>query len=484
MLERAMNLLSGTLSLIVAKAVFVLSGYALYSALSRFLSPSEFGVFLVVNGVVAVLNAVFITGTVQAVSRLVASGEDGASVIRGAMRLQWRLAGSAVATYVASAGVLAWLLNDPSLTALIRVSAVIPLAYAFYAVFVGYLNGRKQFGRQASLDIAFSFIKPALIVGAAMLGFGAAGAVGGFALASLVIVTAAAVVVRPRDFGKTSFGLFEIFRFQVGVMAYVGVSNLLMQSDLMMVKALSPIESANAEVAMYGAAVKLAQVPYSLLVALNFVVFPLFARAVSERNTGLAADYVGSGIHACLALVAGPVAVLAALGPDLTEFVFGGPYRSAGSPLAVLVLGYAALSVLSLILTMVNSAGRPYLSLGMVVATLALQVALNSVLIPGEGIMGAATGTSLALSAGCVTAVAYTRRQYGAAIPWRSLAGVMLSAALVYWMGQQVIVREFGPVVGAAALGMCYLLMLGATGAVTTGDLARLRERRGPGLKA
>jgi O-antigen/teichoic acid export membrane protein len=465
--------LAGGGALVGAKIVFVLTGYAIYAGLSRLLTPEEFGTYLVVNSTVAVLNAVFVTGTIQAVSRFVSqqTGTAGGT-LRAALRLQLAVAGSITAVYFAAAPLLARIFNDPGLTIYLRVSAAIPLAYAFYAAIIGYLNGRRQFPYQAGFDVAFSFLKVALVIALPALGYGAFGAVVGFAVAAVTIfvlswVTVGINAVRSPGTGASSS---ELFRFEATVMGHVALTNLLMQVDLLMVKALSPIDGASAAAGMYGAAAKLAQIPHSVLVALNFLIFPYIARSTAASAPSDTAYYIRQALRVGTALVVGPAVILASVSVQSVHFVFGTAYTSAAQVLAILAWGYVAFSLFTMTATIINSVGRPAISLAVAAATLAVQVALASTWIPSHGIMGAALASSIAYGTGLAGATIYLVVQFGFIVPWATVVRALVAVGLVAALAQTMIGSFPLPIAGTV-LGLLYLGTLVALREWTVGDV-------------
>ncbi|MCH7787740.1 MAG: oligosaccharide flippase family protein, partial [Chloroflexi bacterium] len=120
-----------------------------------------YGDFGLVNGAVGILNMVLIDGTRYTVSKFVSEdGANAASVRRAALVLQSLVGGLLVGAYVLLAPTIAQFFHRPELVQAFRVSALIPLCYTFYAVFRGYLNGLRSFGREALLDVTFSTLKP------------------------------------------------------------------------------------------------------------------------------------------------------------------------------------------------------------------------------------------------------------------------------------------------------------------------------------
>ena len=77
--------------------------------------------------------------------------------------------------------------GHPHLSRAYLYGGLICCAYAFYAVHIGMLNGRKEFRQQAIYDAVFTCLKVMFVLGAATLGFGVNGAFLGFALAAIAI---------------------------------------------------------------------------------------------------------------------------------------------------------------------------------------------------------------------------------------------------------------------------------------------------------
>jgi stage V sporulation protein B len=449
-------------ALVAAKVVFVAAGYALYAGLSRLLSAEQFGTFLVVNSTVGVLNAVFITGTIQAVSRFVSrTPERAPAILATALRLQVVLSGALAGAYFLGAPLFASLLNDAGLTPFLRVSAIIPFAYASYAAMIGYANGLRRFAQQAGFDIAFSFLKITLVVALPWLGFGVMGAIGGFSAASVLILTAAWLVIgRNAASDRTSdVTPATILRFEATVMAHVAFTNLLMQLDLLMVKGLYAGEGASAAVGLYGAAAKLAQIPYSVLVALNFLIFPYVARSTAHSPKQETAGYIRQAFRLSVALSIGPAVVLAALSQSAVSFVFGAAYGAAGPVLTVLAGGYVLYSVLTLQATIINSSGRPGISLALTGATVAVQALLAFILIPSNGIVGAAIASSAAYLVGAAAATGYLIWKYNSVMPWTTFARTAVAAVVVLALSRTGL-GSASLLVAAPALGIAYLLTL------------------------
>src|SRR5215208_6079064 len=102
----------GTIYITVAKLWFMASGAGIYLALPRLMTEEQFGMYQVVIGVVSIINAVVVTGTLQTVSKYISQDESKAdSVKRKALRLQLPVGGLLALAFFLLAPVIARYLN-------------------------------------------------------------------------------------------------------------------------------------------------------------------------------------------------------------------------------------------------------------------------------------------------------------------------------------------------------------------------------------
>src|SRR3989344_7752001 len=143
----------------------VFTGYLIYFGLTRLLGPEKFGIYGVVVGIVTVINLVLVTGTMQAVSKFSSENNSLAEAVkRSTLKIQAILGTSIFLIYFLLSKQISLLFNDPNLTLYIQISAFIILGNSFYSVFIGYINGTKQFKKQAIFDLIYNTSKPILIL--------------------------------------------------------------------------------------------------------------------------------------------------------------------------------------------------------------------------------------------------------------------------------------------------------------------------------
>jgi len=78
------------------------------------------------------------------------------------------------------ADIFAISLGDITLAYYIRISGLTLLGYALYSVINGYFNGRKDFKKEAGMEITYSVSKLVFVGGLVMLGFSLTGVFIGF----------------------------------------------------------------------------------------------------------------------------------------------------------------------------------------------------------------------------------------------------------------------------------------------------------------
>ncbi len=396
----------GFLVITAAKVWFLITGAAVQLGLPIIFGSAEmFGVFKIVTEAISLINMVMITGTLQAVSKLVSEEPDRANgVINLALKMQLCLGVPLAGAYAIGAPWIAESFNDPELTSLIRLSSLIVLFYAFYAIFVGYLNGMKEFVRQASLDITFATLKTAGILGLVALGFGVVGAVAGFVVAAGIICVISGVwtflIMRSRaeeQAGTPAPATFKrLLGYLVLVMLYTFALNGVMRADLFVLKSVAadvPMHLTGADAVFkvisdkfagfYGAVLNVARIPYQGVIAVTFVIFPLISEATFRNDTEATANYIRTTFRYCMILIAS-VAILLALNSDsIIAGLYSTDYQAASMALAYLSVSIIFFALLYVAATIIIGAGDPLAAVVIMGVSLAVSAVLNYLFVNG-----------------------------------------------------------------------------------------------------
>lgn len=480
----------GFLVIAGAKLWFMVTGAVVALGLPTVFDMTEangeasFGIYGIVTNWVSIFNMVMIGGTLQAVSKLVSEVPGRApGVARQAIRVQLWIGVPIAVLYVLLSPSMAGFLNDDGLTPYLRLSGGIILMYAFYAIFVGYLNGRKLFTYQATLDIVFATLKTVLILAAVFLGLGVMGAIGGFVTTSVILCGLAGAWVW-RIVAKSEHQALEpderkalrkrLLGYMIAVMAYTLVLNGIIRADLLILKAqagatdlgLLPADAAaefsNRLAGVYTAMANVARLPYQAVIAITFVIFPVISQATFEGDKDATKRYIRQTLRYSSLLVAGMVVALIAEREALVSALYPGVYAHGASALLWLGLAMLAFAFMFVSTTMLIGAARPMESLAIASFTLAAAVGANLLALrelePGwDMLVNAAMATAIATTAGAIAAAGVLWRRYQAIMPWKTAVRIVLASLIVVGLASFVplgaVVADVGRLIGLGVVG-------------------------------
>ena len=424
----------GTVLITTAKIWFMVSGYGIAFTLAHLLTDENYGLYRVVINTVSIINAVIVTGTYQTVSKYVSQDPENADSIKTkALILQLYVGGAASLGFFLLAPFVAASLNDPRLTSYLRLASLITLCYAFYSVYTGYFNGKKDFGAQAALDITYSTLKLIFIVLLAALGFGVIGSVGGFALAAFCVLLISATIAKGRG-QASSARLAQLFRFQSQLLVFTFVLTLLQRVDLMLIKALSSgdakISSENA--GYYSAAVDIANITYQIIISVTFIIFPLISKSTFDNNRVSTQTYIRNTLRYTLMVMALTATLFSSEASGVLHVIYRESYQAGAGALRILAFGMMFFGLLYILTTVISASGRPSISLLLGVTTLITTTVLNLLLIPPLGLKGAAIATTISMLAGAAIGCVYLWSKFRTLLPLMTALRIVACVGITY----------------------------------------------------
>jgi O-antigen/teichoic acid export membrane protein len=424
----------GTIYITAAKLWFMVTGYGIAITLTYLLTPEDYGIYKVVINTVSIINAVIVTGTYQTVSKYIAQEEAKADSVKAkALALQVYVGGAATLAFFLLAPVVAHFLNDSRLTNYLRLASLITLSYSFYSVYTGYFNGQRKFLQQAAIDAAYSSLKLIFIIAFVWLGFGVTGGVGGFALAAVCVLALAAILARGGGRkGEVKPG--ELFKFQSYLLLFTFVLTLLQKVDLMLIKSLSSPEAriASENAAFYGASIDVANLTYQIIISVTFVIFPLVSQSTFQDDRNRTRTYISNTLRYSIMIMALTATLFSANAKEVLGVIYRDVYQTGSGALSIVAFGMLFFGLLYVLTTIISASGRPAVSLLVGVTTLGASIALNAVLIPRFGLVGAASATTAAMAAGVIAACAHLGKEFGVLMPLWSALRIAVCAAAIY----------------------------------------------------
>jgi O-antigen/teichoic acid export membrane protein len=128
-------------------------------------------------------------------------------------------------------------------------------------------------------------------------------------------------------------------------------------------------------------------------------------------------------------------ALISGAAGEITVSVFGGTFRAASTPLAILIVGSVSFLAISVATAILTAAGKPRWTVLITAPLVPASIAGNIWLIPKFGALGAALVTTVSATIGAFTAVAALRRFWQLSIPTATLARSLLISAGAYALG-------------------------------------------------
>ena len=230
----------------------------------------------------------------------------------------------------------------------------------------------------------------------------------------------------------------------------------LKRSDILLVAALST----PAEAALYTAATRFVVLGQLFVQAVQQALSPQLSALFARRETA-AANAIFQAATVWSLIVAWPVYLVTAGFASPLMSVFGDGYDVASDVVVILSLTMLLATLCGSVDSVLLMAGRSWLSLFNNTVALAVNVGLNIVLIPLDGIRGAAISWSVAIVVRNVLPLVQVHGQLGLWPVTRSTVGVGLAALACFGAADVVVVVADLPVfAGAAVLGVVSLLYL------------------------
>lgn len=491
----------GAAFITLAKMWFMATGFLQPLVLTRLLGTDGYGLYALALSAVSIVNNVVVTGSIQSMSRAVIQG--GSQALRRGLLLHAALGVLLGGSLALGAGVLgAGVLHDSRLPGLLRIGAIVVADYSVYAALVGAFNGRHRFATQAALDITFSTMRTALVLGLASTSMRVTGAVAGFAVASFVIVGVAFFAARRDVFGgdereETNRSPFAEFARAYGgffapVLVYQLALNLVLQVDGLLFKAIASRggmaeAEVNSLVGIYKAVQNFAFLPYQLLLAVTFVVFPVVSRSTLEGDRETTRSFVDGAIRFSAMALGAMLSVLAGLPRGVLGLAYKPEYHDGDHALRILSLGQGAFALSVIGTTIILAAGRTRAATAIMVVTLIGVVVgdVTGVQLSHGGIsalQGIASGTAAGWGLGVLLVGWYVRAEFGAFLRLPTAGRVALCTAVAAVVaGKLPLHGKVGTLLAAGVTVGLYVVLLAVTGELGRAEIERVKRltRRG-----
>jgi len=419
----------GIIYYLVDSVVFLSAGYVIHIGLGRHLGAARYGVFGTIISLWAMSYTFLNYGVRKTISKYTAEDDTlSFAILRAGLKIQVFLGAIMTAGMLILADVIAALLNDHTLSPLIRLSALGVLPLALCEVYLGLMNGRREFGKGAITSVLYSVTKVLAIFVFVSLGLGVKGAIGGYIAAAVVGLLVARWLCDFREAGET-FEVKRIVWFSVPLVMFSMSIAFLTNIDLLFVKS---ILKDNTLTGFYTAASNLARPLWYLSMAFAAVLLPSVSMSSANNNVELTRKYVNKAVRYTLMVLLPITFLVSRTAESLVTLLYSSSFVTAAKPLSVLVFGFMFFSMFSVFSTTLTAVGRPGLALAFTLSIVPIDIGLNLILVPVYGIMGAAFATSISFLSALIAAGWYVIRTYKTPTDFYSVLRIGGASVAVY----------------------------------------------------
>lgn len=425
--EHMREILRGASTAFVLKGLSAVLTFLFYVVIGRLLGPAEAGLYFLALTIITIAGVVGRIGLDNAVLRFVAgrAAVGDWTAVKGVHRTATRLA--TVASFVAAVLVVIlapWLAAvvfvKPELTDLLRWMALAVIPTALLNLHAQGLQGLKRIG-DSSL-VANVGVPAFALLGALILAprWGAIGATWAYAVAAVLTMLvgiwrwraatpqlgAVAGQFDTAELLQSSTPLFWVSCFQL-VIAWASTLSL-------------GFLASSADVGIFAAASRAAMLTSFVLMAVNSISAPKFA-ALHQRGDLVTLGRIARQSAKLMAIAASPILAIFVLYPAGVMAMFGPEFTSGATVLSILALGQFVNVVTGSVGWILVVCGYERLMRNNIAICAALSVALNLLLVPPLGVIGAAIATATTLALQMLIAAAMVWQKLGVVtIPlWR-----------------------------------------------------------------
>ena len=465
--EKKQSVVSSILWLAIAEIFFNFSGYIIHAFLGRMLGPADYGryglvvtlttmiIMLIGNGIPTAMSK-YISGFFESQPGLVLN------VKKKAAFLQFILIGSVTIIFFLLAPALSFILRDPTLTPLFRISSLIIPSFAAASFYLYYYIGIHRFSLQSTLKIVRSFARIIFVVGLAYF-FGLKGSISGYILAPATVFLTAYLIDKffiNRHFLKNNADFFDwkkLLNYAWPVTLFMIFYELLISLDLYLVKGILTDDHLTG---IYNASLTVGRIPYYLFYALTLVMLPSISRTTSQNKHEETKKIMTETFRLMFMILVPIIILMAVYAEPLIKFFFGLHYADSVIPMQILAPGVGFLTIFYILSFALNGAGKVKIPMYIALFGMVLNAGLNYVMILKLGISGSAIATSIVSVIITAIILSYALKYFGQFIQIKSLAKILLAGIAMFFASNFFPPQEWIFILYSAILSIFYLLAL------------------------
>jgi stage V sporulation protein B len=475
--------------LALAELSFYVSGFIVHAAAGRILGPADYGIYGLIVTLTILIASLVGNGIPIAMSKFLSSAlaKDRDSIraikIKSAIG-QIMLMGSITAVFFFGAPLIAWLLRDPTLTRLLRISAFIIPCFSADSFYFYYYTGIHQFNMQSILKGLRSVMRIAIIVGLGYF-FALEGLIAGYIFVPLSVFLTALIIDRliyarrfPGQPGK-EFEIKKVMRYALPITGFLVLYEAMISLDLFAVKSLLRDDYLTG---IFNGALTISRIPNYLFYALTIVLLPVISHSAASEDRQKTNAAVAKSLRIMTMLLVPAVALIIAYAAPLMAFFFGAEYAFGGPILQILAVGVGLLTLFYVMSFAFQGAGLTHIPLRIALFGMVLNAALNLILVPIYGPQGSAIATFITALFVIAVFSYHLKNDFNATLPILSILKMLFAGSAIFTLALFLPSRNLLFIPSGALLFTVYLAILYFTRELASSDIA-LAKSLIPGIK-
>jgi O-antigen/teichoic acid export membrane protein len=374
------------------------------------------------------------------------------------------------------------------ITALIQISSFTILAGAFSTAAQAAFIGREQMQPNSVMLVFQAFFRAVLCPVLVVLGFGASGAVVGYAVGLLSGGLVGVFLMLEIYKGLTQknglvepLKVWETMKFMFRYGLPLSFSSIFNSFVAQFYNVLIAIYASNFLIGNYAVANNFAVLLTFFTTPITTMLFPAFSKLDSNKDKETLKIVFQSSIKYSSLLVIPPTVAVMALANPAVSALFGARYTSAPLFLALFVVNYllTAFGVLT-VGNLISGQGETGLYLKLAIVNTITGITLAVLLVPTLRVVGLIITTIFDGVPGLIISLHWIKKHYDASVDWASSAKILVSSAvsgaLAYFAVSFVNLSSWPKlIIGLAVFAASFLLSVTATRTLKKPDIDALR---------
>ncbi|HLC81068.1 MAG TPA: oligosaccharide flippase family protein [Candidatus Nanoarchaeia archaeon] len=469
----------GTIYMMIAGMVFMLSNYIINIGVAHFLNTELYGLFGIVMSF-NYINWVFLNAAPLAASRFIAEAKYSFySIYVTALKLQAILALLFFLFYLVAAKYLAALLSDSSLVYYLLAVGIIILPNAFLTLYLdGFFNGLRLYQKRSWMNSLFSIFKVLFTFPLIFLGYKLYGVLAGYFLAMLCalllcITNFKVKAESPPSVSIPPVEMKKIIYFALPIIIATLAFTLMKTVSVLFIKYFL---QDNVPVAFFTVASTISNIPYTLLTAVPFTILPSISKSVGENNLTLTRKYIQQSLRYLLLLALPLTALIMATAANLIDIFYPETYLSAGPILEILILSFACIIAYHTLRSVIIGAGKPQVEMYISLFSLVVLCLASWLMIPSSGTIGAAWASLVGSALALVVGAFYVYRKFQVLINPLSLVRIGVCSLIIFILAHFWQYSGILLLLNYGLLFLFYLVLLHLFGEITAEDITLCRN--------